>query len=54
MEKIPYCKAIVGCVMYSMIVTKLDVVDVVGIVSQFMQNLSYAHWRAIKWIMWYF
>jgi hypothetical protein len=53
MEKIPYCKAVVGCIMYSMIATRLDVVIVVGVVNQFMQNPSYAHWRVVKQIKWY-
>jgi len=53
MEKITYCKAVVGCIMYSMIATRLDVVIVVGVVNQFMQNPSYAHWRVVKQIKWY-
>jgi len=43
MEKIPYYKVAVGCIMYSMIATRLDVVIILGIVNQFMQNPSYAH-----------
>ncbi len=53
MEKIPQYKVVVGCIMYSMIAIRLDVVAVVGIVSQFMQNPSYAHWRVVKQIMQY-
>ncbi len=53
MEKIPYYKVAVGCIMYSMIATRLDVVIILGIVNQFMQNPSYAHQKVVKQIKWY-
>lgn len=37
--------------MFSMVSTRLDIAQVVGVVSRFMSNPSKEHWNAVKWIL---
>ena len=39
--------------MYAMVLTKPDISYVVSLVSRFMTNPSYEHWRAVQWIIRY-
>ena len=43
----------VGSLMYAMVLTRPDISYVVSLVSRFMTNPSYEHWRAVQWIMRY-
>jgi hypothetical protein len=52
MEKIPYSQ-VVGCLMYLMVNTCLDISFVVGFVGQFMANLATLQWGAMKQIFCY-
>ena len=52
MACIPY-SSVVGSLMYAMILIRPDISHVVSMVSRFMANLSYEHWKAIQWIMRY-
>ncbi len=46
--------ALVKNIMYVMIATRPKIAATIGIVSHFMQNPRYAHWRIVKQIMRYF
>ncbi|KAH9767170.1 hypothetical protein KPL71_011175 [Citrus sinensis] len=52
MARIPYSSA-VGSLMYAMVLTRPDISHAVSIVSRFMANPGYEHWRAVQWIMRY-
>ncbi|KAH9754238.1 hypothetical protein KPL71_015385 [Citrus sinensis] len=52
MLKTPYASS-VGCLMYAMVLTRLDLSDAVSMVSRFMSNPEKEHWRAVKWILRY-
>ncbi|MCO5573542.1 hypothetical protein L7F22_027313 [Adiantum nelumboides] len=52
MAKMPYLSA-VGCLMYAMICTHLDIAFAVGVISCYMSNLGKKHWEAIKELMRY-
>lgn len=52
MEKIPYFQ-VLGCLMYLMVNTRLDISFVVGFISQSMANLGTLQWRAMKKIFCY-
>ena len=52
MRKIPYI-SVVGCLMYTMMCTRLDIYFVVGMVSQYQSNLGLTHWKVVKWILRY-
>jgi hypothetical protein len=52
MEKIPYSQ-VVGCLMYLMVNTHLDISFVVGFISQFMANPSTLQWGVMKQIFCY-
>ena len=52
MSKIPYQSA-VGSVMYTMVVTRLDLAYAVGLISRFMSKPLKEHWQAVKWVLWY-
>lgn len=47
MSRVSYATAI-GSLMYAMVYTRLDIAQVVGVLSQFMANLGWVHWDAIK------
>ena len=50
MARIPYSSA-VGSLMYAMVLTRPDISHAVSVVSRFMANPGYEHWRAVQWIM---
>jgi hypothetical protein len=52
MSKVPYASA-VGCLMYAMVCTKLDLAHAVSVVSKYMANPGKQHWDAVKWIFRY-
>ena len=52
MRGVPYAEAI-GCVLWPVMITWLDCVFAIGILSQFIQNPSNAHWEALKRVMVY-
>ena len=52
MSKISYASA-VGCLMYAMVCTILDLAQVVSVVSTFLSNPRRSHWDAVKWIFSY-
>ena len=52
MACIPYSSA-VGSLMYAKVLTRLDISHAVSLVSRFMANPRYKHWRAVQWIMRY-
>lgn len=43
----------VGCLMYAMILTSLDILYVASVMSRYMVNLKNKHWKAVKWILRY-
>ena len=51
-SKVPYASTI-GSLMYAMVYTKLDIANVVGVVSKFMSRPGKQHWEAVKWILRY-
>ena len=51
MTHVPYANA-VGCLMYVMIYTRLDIAHAISVVSKFMANPGKEHWKAVKWILW--
>ena len=53
MSKVPYASA-VGCLMYAMVCTRPDLVQVVSVVSKFLSNPGILHWDAVKWTFRYF
>ena len=52
MACIPYSSA-VGSLMYAMVLTRPDISHDVSLVSRFMANPGYEHWRVVQWIMRY-
>ncbi|KAH9672650.1 hypothetical protein KPL70_017818 [Citrus sinensis] len=52
MACIPYSSA-VGSLMYAMVLTRPDISHAVSLVSRFMANPGYEHWRTVQWIMRY-
>ena len=52
MLQVPYSNA-VGCLMYAMVYTRLDISHAIGIVSMYMHNPSKGYWQAVKWILRY-
>ena len=52
MQNIPYCEA-VGSLMYAAMGTRPDIMFAVSTVSQFLQDLGWAHWEAMKRIFCY-
>ncbi|KAH9762600.1 Integrase catalytic domain-containing protein [Citrus sinensis] len=52
MVNVPYASA-VGCLMYAMVLTRLDLSYAVSVVSRYMANPRKEHWRAVKWILRY-
>ena len=52
MKSVPYAPA-GGSLMYAMVTTRPDIAHVVGIVSRFMHNPSWAHWNIVKHIFRY-
>jgi len=52
MTHVSYVSA-VGSLMYVMMCTKLDLSQVVSMVSRYMHDPSRGHWEAVKWILRY-
>ena len=52
MQDVPYAQAI-GCVLWSIVISCLDAVFAVGILSQSIQNPGPAHWEGVKRITTY-
>ena len=52
MDKIPY-RRIVGCLIYTMLCTRLDIAFVVGTVSQYLEDPSVKRWSVVKRIIRY-
>ena len=53
MSKVPYASA-VGCLMYAMVCTRPNLVQVVSVVSKFLSNPGILHWDVVKWTFRYF
>ena len=47
MSQVPYA-SVVGSLMYDMVYIKLDIAQVVGVLSQYMDNPRRVHWDAVK------
>lgn len=52
MSKITYAN-VVGCMMYSMVLTRLDITHALSVVSRYMVSLGKEHWKLVKWVMRY-
>lgn len=52
MKKIPY-SSVVGCIMYAMVCSRLNLAYDIGVVSRFMGNPGRDHWHAVKWMLRY-
>jgi len=52
METVSYSST-VGSLMYLMVCTRLDIAQVVSVVSRYLACLGRGHWEAIKWIFRY-
>ena len=52
MTRVPYVSA-VGCLMYAMVCTRLDLAHAVSTISRYMANPGREHWNAVKWIFRY-
>ena len=52
MEKVPYAND-VGCLMYAMVCTRLDIAQAISVVSRYMANPGKQHWDAVQWILRY-
>ena len=47
MKSVPYAPAI-GCLMYAMVATRLDISHAIGVINRFMHNPSRSHWNTVK------
>lgn len=52
MAHIPYSSAM-GSLIYTMVSIRPDISHDVSVVSRFIANLGYEHWRVVQWIMRY-
>lgn len=50
MSKVPYA-SVVGCLIYTMVLTRPDITYAISIVSRSMANPGKENWRAVKWIL---
>jgi len=39
--------------MYALLCIRLDLSQVVSMISRYMYDLDRGHWEAVKWIVWY-
>ena len=46
-------RRVVGCLIYTMLCTRLDIAFVVGTVSQYLEDAGVKHWSVIKQIIRY-
>ena len=47
MSKVLYASA-VGCLMYVMVYTRIDLAQAVSVIRKFLLNLGKSHWDAVK------
>eukprot|EP00253_Pinus_taeda_P008380 PITA_08380 len=52
MFRVPYASA-VGCLMYVMVCTRLDIAHAVGVLRRFMSKLGKEKWTIVKWVFRY-
>ncbi|XP_060968668.1 secreted RxLR effector protein 161-like [Cannabis sativa] len=52
MDSIPYADC-VGCLMYVMVCTRLDLAYAMSIISRFITDPGPKHWDVVKWVMMY-
>lgn len=52
MVPVPYANA-VGCLMYTIVLTRLDIAHAVSVVNRYMASPGKEHWKAVKWVMRY-
>jgi hypothetical protein len=52
MSKVPYDSA-VGCQMYAIVCTRIDLAQAVSVVSKYMANPRRQHWDVVKWVFRY-
>ena len=50
MKRVPYA-SFVGSLMYAMVITRPNIAQAVGVLSQFMENPSKSHWDAMKRVL---
>jgi hypothetical protein len=53
MSHVPYA-SVVGCLMYVMICTRLDIAHAVRVISRYISKLGKDHWKTIKRVFKYF
>jgi hypothetical protein len=47
MSRVPYA-SVVGCLMYAMVCTRLDIAHSMGVLSRYMSKLAKEHWTTVK------
>jgi hypothetical protein len=47
MSRVPYA-SVVGCLMYAMVCTRLDIAHIVGVLSRYMSKPGKEHWKTVK------
>jgi len=52
MSEVSYASA-VGSLMYTMVCTRSDIAQAVGVISRYMSNPGKEHWRDVKWFLRY-
>lgn len=52
MKKVPY-DLVVGSLMYAMVCTRLDIAQIVGVLSQYIGDPGMEHQQASKWVLHY-
>ena len=52
MSRVPY-SSVVGSLMYVMVFIRPYILNVVGVVSKYMNSLGKEHWEEVKWILRY-
>ena len=50
MKRVPY-GSFVGSLMYAMVSTRPDIMQAVGVLSQFMENLGKSDWDVVKRVL---
>lgn len=53
MKQTPICKGIIGCLMYAMGCSILNLTHSLNVVTRFIGNPGKWHWEAVKWTMRY-
>jgi len=52
MTRVPYASA-VGSLMYAIVCTRPDLLQVISMISRYMHDLGRGHWEAVKWDLQY-